>query len=605
MDEPFEPRLGRIGSAGTRRGGRYLRRVLIAATRAGSPKPGRRKFDGSRIGTGAGLARLLRGGQHERRAIVKIRLVRLGGKGLGAARAHLRYIERDGVQRDGSPGIAYSASNDVADAGEFLQRSAGDRHQFRLILSAEDGTEYDDLKPLVRRYMSQMEEDLGTKLEWVAVDHTDTAHPHTHVILKGRDDRAQNLVIAREYICHGMRERLAELVTRDLGPRQEFEIRHKLRQEITAERLTSIDRALIKSIGIDNSVQPSQRDPFRHALRAGRLKKLEALGLAEPLAGGRWRLDQDLEERLRALGERRDIIRTIQRELTAKGLDRAPADWCVSGLPANGLVGRVVARGLSDELSDRHYLIVDGADGRVHYIEIGASTAVEPLPSGGIVEVTRAAALIHETVQRPREIDAANEGRTWAIGSGQVAQVRQPEKRRRQMAPARVELLSALPIERLASCEGASWLDRRLATDEPMMLRDAGFGREVRSALALRRQWLLDQRLADETGGKFALCADALQVLEWRELTRAAARLSAELGKPFVAAEHGGVIHGKLARRIDLASGRFVLLESSHEFTFVPWRPVLERYLDLEVQGIVRSGQIGWTIGRGRTGPAI
>ena len=53
---------------------------------------------------------------------------------------------------------------------------SGDRHQFRFIVAAEDGAEYQDLKPMIRRLMAQAEKDLGTKLDWVAVNHFNTGH---------------------------------------------------------------------------------------------------------------------------------------------------------------------------------------------------------------------------------------------------------------------------------------------------------------------------------------------------------------------------------------------------------------------------------------------
>src|SRR3546814_16169498 len=91
--------------------------------------------------------------------------------------------------------------------------------QFRMIVSPEDGDQFADLKPFVRRLMSEMEKDLGTKLEWVAVDHFNTGHPHSHIMLRGKNDRGADLVIAREYISTGARERAIALPTTDLGPR--------------------------------------------------------------------------------------------------------------------------------------------------------------------------------------------------------------------------------------------------------------------------------------------------------------------------------------------------------------------------------------------------
>ena len=77
-----------------------------------------------------------------------------------------------------------------------------------------------------------MEADLGTQLEWVAVDHWDTDNPHTHVVLRGKNETGRDLVIARDYIGHGMRHRASELATVWLGPRTELEIRAGMQREV-------------------------------------------------------------------------------------------------------------------------------------------------------------------------------------------------------------------------------------------------------------------------------------------------------------------------------------------------------------------------------------
>src|SRR3546814_12804038 len=87
-------------------------------------------------------------------------------------------------------------SSDLA----FLQRCDGDRHQFRFIVSPEDGSEYPDLKPYIRRLMTQMEADLGTRLDWVAVDHFNTPHPPPHILLRGVDAKIRR-ESCRERVC--------------------------------------------------------------------------------------------------------------------------------------------------------------------------------------------------------------------------------------------------------------------------------------------------------------------------------------------------------------------------------------------------------------------
>src|SRR3546814_20148590 len=113
-------------------------------------------------------------------------------------------------------------------------------------------------------------------------------------MLRGVDDTGQNLIIAREYISHGIRERSAELVTLDLGPRTDQEIEARLRHDIGEERMTAIDRRLIRSMDADRLITSADRDPFQQSLRAGRLQKLASMGLAENVGGGRWQPADDL-----------------------------------------------------------------------------------------------------------------------------------------------------------------------------------------------------------------------------------------------------------------------------------------------------------------------
>jgi type IV secretory pathway VirD2 relaxase len=331
-DDDFEPKLGRTRMARSGKGTRYLQGVLKNVARAtGSANSARPHFDGSRIGRGSGVGRVLHARDRyaafrTRRVVVQTRLIRLKRPGLNAARMHLRYLERDSVTRDGLAGELYDAQHDRADGQAFLERSDGDRHQFRFIVSAEDGDAYDDLKPLVRRLMGQVEKDLGTSLDWVAVDHFDTAHPHTHIVLRGKDDRGKDLIIAREYIAHGMRERAAEIVSLDLGPRTDREIQNRLENEVEQERFTSIDRSLLRDADAERLIQATGRDSFEQSIRAGRLQKLGRLGLAEETAPGQWRLAEEFEPTLRAMGERGDIIKAIHREMTRSRETRAVAD---------------------------------------------------------------------------------------------------------------------------------------------------------------------------------------------------------------------------------------------------------------------------------------
>ena len=138
------------------------------------------------------------------------------------------YLKRDGVTRDGADARMFDATSDAADEQSFAERTADDRHHFRFIISPEDAAELADLRTFTRELMQDVERDLGTRLDWVAVDHWNTDNPHVHVLIRGRADDGQDLVISRDYISRGFRDRAAERVTVELGPRSEHEIRTAL-----------------------------------------------------------------------------------------------------------------------------------------------------------------------------------------------------------------------------------------------------------------------------------------------------------------------------------------------------------------------------------------
>jgi type IV secretory pathway VirD2 relaxase len=260
FDDEFTPKLGKPRARGGKvsAGRTFLNKVRKATNlaRGSGPQPGKSarpsSFTGSRIGRGSGVGRVLSSragidGPRQRRVVVKARIVKLSGKDMAAALAHMRYVQRDGVTREGTPGQLYSAQMDVADGHDFMARADGDRHQFRFIVSPEDGVQYDDLKGVTRSLMTQVENDLNTRLDWVAVDHFNTGHPHTHIIVRGRDDLGKDLIIAREYITAGLRERASEVIALDLGPRKDSEIEASLRAEVTQDRFTSLDAQLVRS----------------------------------------------------------------------------------------------------------------------------------------------------------------------------------------------------------------------------------------------------------------------------------------------------------------------------------------------------------------------
>jgi type IV secretory pathway VirD2 relaxase len=601
-----------------------------------------------------------------RRVAVKARVVKLNPQ-RGAARgrqfvgakamdAHLRYLERDGVTKDGAKGQVYSAERDVEDGRAFLERGRGDRHQFRLIVSAEDGVKLSDPREITRELMKQMEMDLGTKLDWIAVDHHNTGHPHTHILLRGITEDGKTLNIAGDYIAYGIRERASEIVTRELGRQSELEVTKQLEREVAADRFTGLDRMLIaEQRGREFSdLRPDQdmRDTFRQnrALLIERARKLERMGLATEIETGQWIVSPKAEPTLRELGERGDIIKTMHRALVREGLaeDRHPGRYVLHRENATErIVGRVLDKGLGgDEMGERVRLVIDGVDGRVHHIEIDATRAEEvgrgmivvagsaaPGPSaadrniidvasgGGVyrpsehLERARAAinrlggdpeAFVRSHVRRLEALRRAGHAERidadhWRVPTDFPARG-QAYDLARDRANIRISILSPTGLDSQIGHDGATWLDRELASPGRTTLANTGFGREVTEAMERRRQSLVNMghavRLQD---GRIRVSNDFVANLERTEVTRVGKAMAAERGLKFTAAKTGEYVSGLLVGSTQLASGRFAMIDDGIGFQLVPWQPVLDKRIGQHITGTVRdAGGIEWSFGRKR-----
>jgi type IV secretory pathway VirD2 relaxase len=670
----FEPRLGRIRSSKGRRSARSFHGLVIERlARAGVnprnlpsigkevPRSGRFNARGrggliaGRVGQGSGWSRDPLSGMRvrARRVTVKARVVKLrGSKAVAAAAAHLRYVQRDGVTREGGQGRLYSTFSDDADGKAFLERGESDRHQFRFIVSPEDGAALENLRGFTRDLMAKMEEDLRTNLDWVAVDHFDTGHPHTHVLVRGVTEDGKTLNIAGDYIAHGIRGRASEIMTRWLGPQSELEVQEQLAREVDADRLTTLDRSLLGRAQeglVDLRQEPGawDGDGSYQQLLISRARKLERMELAEREGSLAWRLSPHAETTLRDLGRRRDIIAIMHRTMTAAKLARRPELYVIDSLEAEQapVVGKVVHRGPADDDHDRRCLVIDGIDGRTHYVDIGRSA--EPTPIGSVVRLEPVAPQLRKSDLRIAAVAGAWEGKyslehhwaedasvsgeyveahirrlealrragvgverdaegTWRIPPDYTDQVLEHERRAARAVPVRIQVLARLELEAEAVNNGPSWLDGQLRQASWKEIAERGYGKEVHDALHRRQEWLIKQGLAEVQDGMLRFAGDMDTKLRQRELQALGAQLSKELGLEWDWTETGERISGICRRRLDTSSGSYALVERSREFSLVPWRPELERAIGREITGRIRSsGGISWTLGRERSGPEI
>ena len=300
----------------------------------------------------------------------------------------------------------------------------------------------------------------------------------------------------------------------------------------------------------------------------GRMQKLERLGLAESLGPARWQLSGTTEPLLRALGERGDIIKRIHRGLAGQRIERSLVDFAVDNEgTTQPVIGRLVARGLDDELKATAYAVIDGLDGRAHHVRLGTLDAATDAAPGSIVELRR----FDDVAGRQRIALAVR---------------------------------SDLPIEAQVHAGGATWLDRQLVAREPASLSSGGFGRDVRGAMDARIERLIGDGLAKRQGQRVIFVRGLLDTLRRRELETEAARITRNTGMPYHPTTDGESIAGTYRQRLDLASGRFAMIDDGLGFSLVPWSPSLEQHLGRHISGIARIGRIEWSFGRAR-GPSI
>jgi len=464
-----------------------------------------------------------------RRCVVKAHFVRLTAATRRGAAQHLAYVERDGVNQDGSRGEFFGPAERF-DRQHLVAELPAEKRQFRFIVSPEDAGEL-DLRIFTRALMAQMEADLGRRLIWGAVEHWDTDNPHAHIIVRGLDAAGADLTINRQYIGAGLRWRAQEIATRELGLRPEGAIERQWENEVGQERLTSIDRQLAPL------VEPDGRLSLEHVAAStlgmqramARLATLEQLQLAGRTGVNEWGLDPGWLQALQQLGERGDIIKRLHRDVS-----RAVPVRIVDperDIPAfEGIVRR---KGLHDEQTGELFAAIETVSGSVEYVRLPPGANVR---TGAVVRVSceverwvrpsdRAlqelagrnggiydpAAQRTELEGRPRRPDqptpadliTGNERRLarleryrlverlpdgrWRIPSTLVdeleaREVSHPRKKLRivEVAP---------PLQEQIRHEGPTWLDRQPAPPATAPSR-APFREELRAALEHRRKVL-------------------------------------------------------------------------------------------------------------------
>ena len=581
---------------------------------------------GRGTGQGTGFDRL-------QRVVVKVHVSRhRPGKVHGSALRHVSYIGRESASLDGKHGVFYDSAQEGLDARQIVKDWEQDRHHFRLIVSAENADNLPELKLYIRRVMAGIEKDLGTPLQWLAVDHYNTDNPHTHVLVRGLKQDQTDLVMPRKYISYGLRFQAAKVATEMLGPRSVEDIRREHDNQIKAERLTALDRMIERSMEIGGVGQAGRIDlhpdkPIGFAVDdrqrvLERLQFLQTMDLARKGNGTWWILDPEFGSKLRDLGQRNDLIKTLYASLgtQAGNVERMNARE-VSSPP---ILGELVAKGSVDEISDRKFVVVRDSAGKLYYgqvpadenfrraqsgavVELGAQTQRQKMLLGEIAAITQghngvytaadhatylsqqhpdltpdqAAAKVRSAAAKLAFVAGHNGSGVTQVADGKV-QIDAPVFERftsARRSQTDMRIVSAHGLNQQVEAQAFTWLDRsRLLSG----FQPSGTGRtasadwhgEFATALERRRQWLVSQGLAEFTGpdrNAITFKAGAVAYLRSAEFRRLQATLASEFKRPAVRLPRETPITGQYLGLRESHAGPVALIATPRKVYVTNW----------------------------------
>ena len=297
----------------------------------------------------------------------------------GQWRAHGRYLERDSaMERDQHRSSGFDANQDGVHTAAVLDgwQRAGDERLWKLIVSPEFGERL-DLPKLTRDFMREIAARLKTDLEWTAVSHYNTEHPHVHIALRGVDTSGQPLRLDRELIRNGMRAVAEDFCTRQIGHRTERDAEEAMAREVREQRYTSLDRGIQRM----KTAEPSNGPAFEVVVPDGasggmrtryiaeRLMFLEKTALATRLNAGSWAVRNDFETVLRAMQDAHDRQRTIAAHGAMISDPRLPFTT-LDLKHLKSVEGRVLVHGEREDgrAAGKQYFLLEGTDARVYYV---------------------------------------------------------------------------------------------------------------------------------------------------------------------------------------------------------------------------------------------
>ena len=312
----------------------------------------------------------------QRRAIVNVRYS--NAKTPGGWKAHGTYVERESAKgRDVDDG-KHGAENEVQTASQDrlglakehsldslagLWQKAGDQRIFKVIISPEDSDV--DFQRTASNMIARIQQHTGAPVEWAGVVHRNTDHPHAHLIVRGRLPSGEPLQLPPMLIRSGLREAVQTSLTQQLGPRTMEDIQRQKQVELTANRVTPLDRRIAKrSRSLPDDRGYSYTGIAANPGELARLRHLKELGLAKRHTADSWLVRSDFIGHLQQMKDVQDRARTLFRSGVAISDPHAPMEFSTS---SKKLIGRVLLNS-EDERTGALQTIFETTEGKIEVI---------------------------------------------------------------------------------------------------------------------------------------------------------------------------------------------------------------------------------------------
>jgi Protein of unknown function (DUF3363) len=348
---------------GTARNLLRLARLVSRSSSRSSPK-----------GSGSGSSRT---SPFQRRAIVNVRYS--NARTPGGWKAHGTYVERESAKgRDVDDGEQCGVENEVQTtspdrlgiaqehsldslAGHW--QKAGDQRMFKIIISPEDPMV--NFQRTARDMIARIEQHIGAPVEWAGVVHRNTDHPHAHLIVRAKLPSGEALQLPPKLIRKGLREAVQTSLTKQLGPRTMEDIQRQRQVELTANRVTSLDRRIAKrSKSFSDNQGYSDAGIAANPGELARLRHLKELGLAKRHTTDRWLVRSDFIGHLQQMKDVQDRARTLFRSGVAISDPHAPMEFSTS---SKKLIGRVLLNS-EDERTGALQTLFETTEGKIEVI---------------------------------------------------------------------------------------------------------------------------------------------------------------------------------------------------------------------------------------------